>query len=347
VTQLSSATSISPALLSRIQAMPKAEIHVHLEGATTAETIYELAQRNQVKLPVSSAAEWQAFYQFRNFNHFVEVYIQALQCMRSPEDYALMVERFIQQQAQQNIRYSEVYISDAPHIRQIPDDELVDAIATAAEAGAAKYHSQVKFIADISREHPDTQTRILEFALAGKKRGIFIGISIGGIEVGFPPELFIETYVEARKQGLRVVAHAGEADGATSIWGAIDHLQVERIGHGIRCLDDPDLVEVLRQRQIPLEVSPQSNYRLGFVQADQFHPIRQMFDAGLYCTLNSDDPAMFSTSLNQEYLTLAAQGFSWQELWQLNLNTLEATFLSESEKARYRQEWQSFYHNHL
>jgi adenosine deaminase len=333
-------THLNPELVNRIQAMPKAEIHVHLEGATTAATIYELAQRNQVELPVESAEEWQTFYEFRNFDHFVEVYIMALQCMRSPEDYALMVERFVQQQAEQNIRYSEVYISDSLHIRQIPDDELVDAIAIAAEAGEERYGSRVRFIADISREHPDTQTRVLEFALQGKKRGIFIGLSIGGIEVGFPPSLFTETYAEARQQGLRVVAHAGETEGAHSIWGAIEHLQVERIGHGIRCLEDPALVDLLRQRQIPLEVSPQSNYRLRLIQPDSPHPIRQMFDAGLYCTLNSDDPAMFSTSLNNEYLTLATQGFSWEELWQLNLNTLEATFLSETEKENYRKEWQ-------
>lgn len=335
-----SSTPLSPELVNRIQAMPKAEIHVHLEGATTAATIYELAQRNQVELPVASAEEWQAFYQFRDFDHFVEVYIMALQCMRSPEDYALMVERFIQQQAEQNVRYSEVFISDSQHVRKIPDDELVDAIAIAAEASEKKYGSRVKFIADISREQPHTQTRVLEFALQGKKRGIFIGLSIGGIEVGFPPDLFTETYAEARQQGLRLVAHAGEVEGAQSIWGAIEHLQVERIGHGIRCLEDPALIEVLRQRQIPLEVSPQSNYRLRLIQPNHPHPIRQMVDAGLYCTLNSDDPAMFSTSLTHEYLTLATQGFSWDELWQLNLNTLEATFLSQTEKENYRKEWQ-------
>lgn len=178
--------------------------------------------------------------------------------------------------------------------------------------------------------------------MKGKERGVFIGLGIGGLEVGYPPELFTNIYVEAHRQGLRVVAHAGEAVGAESIWGAVNTLKAERIGHGIRCLDDPELVELLRQRQTPLEVSPQSNYCLGVVERDQLHPIRKMVDADLYCTVNSDDPAMFSTSLTNEYLTLAEQGFSWEELWQLNLNTLEATFLDEAEKDKYRIEWEKF-----
>ena len=156
-------------------------------------------------------------------------------------------------------------------------------------------------------------------------------------------ELFANTYAEARRQGLRVVAHAGEAVGPESIWGALKALKAERIGHGIRCLEDAELVEYLRQQQIPLEVSPQSNYCLGVVDRDRPHPIREMIDRGLYCTVNSDDPAMFATSLTNEYLTLAQQGFSWEELWQLNRNTLEAAFLEDAEKKDYRQQWEQFY----
>jgi adenosine deaminase len=203
----------------------------------------------------------------------------------------------------------------------------------------------VKFIPDISRELPDTQTQVLEFALKGKERGLFIGLGLGGIEAGNPPEGFIDTYKEAKRQGLRVVVHAGEADGPQSIRGAIDSLGAERIGHGIRCLEDSELLAELRRKQIPLEVSPQSNYCLGIVKRDRPHPIRQMVEAGLFCTLNSDDPTMFSTNLNNEYLTLAAQGFSWEELWQLNLNTLEASFLSAKEKDIYRSQWQEFLQN--
>lgn len=336
------ATTISPDLVHRLRTMPKAEIHVHVEGATDAETFYEMAQRNQVNLPAESLNEWKSFFEFRNFPHFIQVYAAAVQCLQTPEDYALMIERLYKRQAEENILYTEAFLSASFLIQKFQDEEILDAIAAGRAAGEANYHCQVNLIPDIAREIPDSQHRVLEFVIKGKERGLFIGLGVGGLEVGYPPELFTETYAEAQRQGLRIVAHAGEAVGSESIWGAVNALNAERIGHGIRCLDDPELVEVLRQRQIPFEVSPSSNYCLGVVQRDQPHPIRHMMNAGLYCTVNSDDPAMFSTSLTHEYLTLAEQGFSWEELWQLNLNTLEATFLSDVEKDKYRIEWEKF-----
>lgn len=342
MSQTNTVTSISPEFAARLRAMPKVEIHVHVEGATDAETFYQIAQQNHVELPTSSLAEWQSFFEFRDFSHFIQVYATAVQCLQTPEDYALLIERFYKRQAEENIRYTEAFLSASFLTQKFQDDEILDAIAAGRSAGEAKYGCRINLIPDIAREVPDSQDRVLEFVVKGKERGLFVGLGLGGLEVGYPPELFTETFAQARQQGLRLVAHAGEAVGAESIWSAVNTLKPERIGHCIRCLDDPNLVEVLRQHQIPLEVSPQSNYCLGVVEQGQPHPIRKMVDAGLYCTVNSDDPAMFSTSLTNEYLTLAAQGFSWEDLWQLNLNTLEATFLDEVEKAKYRAEWQQF-----
>ena len=335
-------TSISPELAARLRAMPKVEIHVHIEGATDAETFYQMAQQNHVALPTNSLDEWKSFFEFRDFSHFIQVYAAAVQCLQTPEDYALMIERLYKRQAEENIRYTEAFLSASFLTQKFQDDEILEAIAAGRSTGEANYHCQIDLIPDIAREIPDSQDRVLEFVVKGKERGLFVGLGVGGLEVGYPPELFAETYAEAHRQGLKLVAHAGEAVGAESIWGAVNALKVERIGHGIRCLDDPELVKLLCQRQIPLEVSPQSNYCLGVVKPDQPHPIRKMVDAGLYCTVNSDDPAMFSTSLPHEYLTLAAQGFSWKELWQLNLNALEATFLDKVEKDEYRDEWEQF-----
>ncbi|AFY90454.1 adenosine deaminase [Chroococcidiopsis thermalis] len=334
--------TVSSVLAARLQAMPKAEIHVHIEGATDAETFYQLAQRHRVDLPANSLGEWKEYFEFRSFPHFIQVYTAAARCLQTPDDYKLIIERFFQRQSEQNIVYTEASLSASFLTQKFEDEAILDAIAAGLEAGQAQYGVRVNLIPDIAREIPDSQTRVLEFVLKGKERGLFIGLGVGGLEAGYPPELFTETFAQARQQGLRVVAHAGEVVGTRSIWGAVNSLQAERIGHGIRCLDDPQLVEVLRQRQIPLEVSPQSNYCLGVVGREQPHPIRQMVDAGLYCTVNSDDPAMFSTSLNNEYLTLASQGFSWEELWQFNLNTLAATFLSATEKAKYDAQWQAF-----
>lgn len=330
-------------LADRLHAMPKAEIHVHLVGAIAPEVVYQMAQANRVKLPVNSLEEWKSFYQFRDLAHFVEVYALASQCIQTPEDYGLIVEEFLKHQSTQNILYSEVHFGTLLHLNKFSDDELIDALRTGATAGEIKYGSRVQFIAGISRHQPHLQSRALECALLGKDKGVIVGLGLAGLEAGYPPELFTDTFREAKHQGLRVVAHAGETEGASSIWGALQTLQAERIGYGIRCLEDDALVEKLRSLQTPLEVSPQSNYCLGVVPRSQPHPIRQMLDAGLYCTLNSDDPPMFNTSLTHEYLTLAAQGFDWEELWQLNLNTLEATFLSEVEKAEYQTQFNDWY----
>lgn len=323
--------------------MPKAEIHVHLEGATDAATIWELARRNHVSLPVRSPEEWQALYEFRNFEHFIEIYLLATHCMQTPEDFAFMVERFIQKQTEHNVRYCEVFLSASQIEGKFPADEFFAALSESARMGEARHGVRVRFIPDISRHEPEMARGVLDFTLAGKEKGIFIGLGLGGKEIGYPPEMYADIFAEARRQGLHVVAHAGETDGPASVRGAIESLHAERIGHGVRAIEDPRLVEYLAESQIPLEVCPCSNYRLKVVPADQPHPIRALLDAGVNVTVNSDDPAMFSTDLTNEYALLAGQGFSWDELWKLNLNTLEATFLSEDEKAAYRREWLSFH----
>lgn len=330
---------LSDTLAQRLQAMPKVEIHVHLEGATDADTVWDMAQRNGVSLPAATVEEWRAFYEFRDFNHFIQVYMSAATCMQTADDFVFMTESFIEQQAQQNVRYCEVFLSASLLLDKIPQDELIDAFIAGARSGEAKYGTRVAFIPDIGRNLPDTRFRVLEFVLRGQAKGIFIGLGLGGAEVGYPPELFEDVYTEARRQGLHLVAHAGETEGPASIWGALRSLHAERIGHGVRALDDETLVDYLRETQIPLEVSPKSNYRLKVVPTDQPHPIRALVDRGVYVTVNSDDPPMFSTRLNDEYVLLARQGFTWDELWQLNLNGLEATFLDEADKAAYRAEW--------
>lgn len=333
---------ISSELADRLLAMPKAELHVHLEGATDAATIWELARRNKVKLPAPTLEEWQAMYEFRDFNHFIDIYHQATECIKTADDFAYMTERFLERQAQHNVKYCEVFISASLLPEYLLQEELIAALAEGAKRGKEAYGVELYFIPDIARHMPETSQRVLDFVLKGQKYGIFIGLCIGGIELGFPPELFTEEYAIARRHGLHVVAHAGETDGPQSIWGAINHLKIERVGHGVRALDDPKLIEYLRETQIPLEVSPHSNYRLKVTPLDQPHPIRALYDRGVNVTVNSDDPAMFSTDLTSEYVLLAQQGFTWEELWQLNLNTLEASFMPDKAKASYREMWQKF-----
>lgn len=324
--------------------MPKVEIHVHLEGATSPDTIWDMAQRNGVDLPAASREAWHEFYAFSDFAHFIETYILATSAMRTPEDFEQMVRDFAQRQAAQNIRYSEAYISPQFHLDAgISQGDLLDAFGAGADSGWREHGSKVRFIADISRQTDMHLHDVLPFALAGYERdGLVVGIGLGGIEDAYPPERFAPIFSEARQGGLHTVAHAGETAGPESVWGALQVLGAERVGHGIRSLEDPELIAHLRDNRIPLEVSPNSNYCTKVIPVDEPHPIRALVDAGVYVTVNSDDPPMFSTDLNNEYVTLARQGFSFEELWQLNLDTLEATFLPEDEKAVLREEWTAF-----
>ncbi|NMC78082.1 MAG: adenosine deaminase [Chloroflexi bacterium] len=342
-TQVFNSTVVTAELARGIAHMPKVEIHVHLEGATSEELIFEMARRNHMVLPAATLPEWKAYYEFRDFNHFIDIYLISVACMKTPQDFVDMVVDFMGRQASQNIQYSEVFFSAALHFGKLPANEILAALVEGVRQGKEEYGVGIAFIPDLSREmslENNLQEYVLEFALQAKEQGIGVGLGIGGKEVGYPPELYRDIFAEARRQGLHVVAHGGETGGPHNVRGAVEALHAERIGHGISALDDEALVRMLGERQIPIEVSPQSNYCTRVVKREEPHPIRRMVDAGLYCTVNSDDPAMFSTDLNNEYLTLAAQGFTFEELWQLDLNGLGATFLSPTEKDAMKQAWE-------
>lgn len=344
-TQVYNSHAVSAETAGWIRRMPKVEIHVHLEGATDAEQVFGMAGRNGVRLPAATLAEWQAYYAFRDFDHFIEIYMLAVSAMRTPQDFVDMAVRFLERQAAQNIVYSEAFFSTGLHQGKLPADELVAALAEGARLGETRTGARMRLIPDLSRElcqAPERQAYVLDFALRARDCGLGVGLGIGGKEIGYPPELYADLFAEARRQGLRVVAHGGETSRPASIWGALEALGAERIGHGLRCLDDPALVTALRERQVPLEVSPQSNYCTRVVDWGKPHPIGRMVAAGLNCSVNSDDPPMFATDLNNEYLTLAAQGFTREQLWQLNLNGLEAAFLAPAEKRALRARWEAW-----
>jgi len=333
---------IDPDLHRRIELMPKVEIHVHLEGTMTPETVWNLAQKNHMQLPAASLESWRRYYAFRDFSHFIDVYVAASSAIAKPEDFTHIVIQFAAQQHAQNVLYSEVFLSASLHLGRFRDEAIIESLEEGIQVASCKYNVKLLFIPDIARERPNTQQQVLDFTLKGRDKGIFIGLSLAGQEVGYPPDLFRSTFAEAKRKGLHVVAHAGEVAGADSIWAALDCLHAERIGHGIRCLEDPLLVARLKVLRIPLEVCPVSNYRTGAISSSKAHPIRALVERGLRCTVNSDDPPMFETDLTNEYYTLAEQGFSWRELWALNRATLDATFLPESERKELAKHWKAF-----
>jgi aminodeoxyfutalosine deaminase len=323
--------------------VPKVELHVHLEGAIRPATLLQLARRNGVQLPAQDVAGLREFYRFRDFPHFVEVYVTVTRCLRTPEDYALVAYEFGADCARQNIRYAEVTFSINTNVRYtgLPWQVILAGLNAGREQAQAGFGVDWRWVFDIVRDLPETQDQVVEIALAAREQGV-VALGLGGIEAGFPPELFERSFARARQAGLPRVPHAGETVGPPSIWAALRCLHADRLGHGVRCVEDPALVAYLRERQVPLELCPTSNIRLGVYPDYAAHPLRRLWDEGLLVTVSSDDPPLFGTDLNQEHAVLVEHfGFGADELERVSLNGLRASFLPEVDKARLESEFRA------
>lgn len=311
-----------------VRVMPKAELHVHLQGATQPETLLHLAERSGIALPASTVEGIREWYTFQDFDHFLSIYDLICECFRSGEDIELALREFSAGQAAQNIRYTEVTFTPP---RRIPWLEQLAALRRGREWALTEHGVIVSIILDIPREYDAaTGSLVADWAIDGSRAGVVVGLGLGGPEKGNPAARFAGAFEKARAAGLPTTLHAGEVVGPESIWDALAHGYAARIGHGVRCLEDSRLVEHLRDRQVPLEVSPTSNVLLGVCPSLAEHPLPRLLDAGLYVTLNSDDPPMFNTSLTDEFLR-CAEVFGWgvERVEQLTLNALRVAFYPE------------------
>jgi adenosine deaminase len=319
-----------------IRTMPKVELHIHLEGSIRPETLLELAERNGIELPARSVAQLRDWYAFRNFDHFVEVYLAAAGCIQTPADVERIASDFLDGQAAQNVLHSEVTYTASTQrmLSGIPLDDQLGAINRARAAAERDHGVTMSLTIDYPRHlDPEEFVGVAHWAVDNMARGVS-ALGLGGPEVGYPPELFERAFAVAREAGLPSVPHAGETEGPASIRGALRALDAVRIGHGVRCLEDADLVAELRERQIPLEVCPTSNVCLGVAPSFAEHPLPRLLDAGLYVTLNSDDPTMFGTTLTDEYLKAAtAFGFGTGEVREMVLRAAAATLMPAEDKA--------------
>ena len=324
-----------------IRLMPKVELHVHLEGSIRPATLLALAERNGVTLPAGSVEELERWYRFSDFAHFIEVYFAICDCLRTPADFELITAEFLRGQEAQNIRYSEVIFTPFTHHKHVSMDDQVAAINRARAWAEEELDVTMALVPDISRnvrpiEH---SLEVAQLALDNRDRGV-IALGLGGPEIDNPPELFAEAFDLVHEAGLPGLPHAGETEGPASIWGALEALHAVRIGHGVRCLDDPDLVRELRERQIPLDVSPSSNVCLGVVPSLADHPLPRLLQEGLYVTINSDDPPMFNTTLTAEYLRIYdAFDFDLAQIKAFVLNGVRASLLPEAEKRKMEAEF--------
>ncbi|HEV7506959.1 MAG TPA: adenosine deaminase [Thermoanaerobaculia bacterium] len=325
---------------------PKVELHVHLEGAMRPAVLLELARRNGIELPARDEAGLKRWFRFTDFNHFVQIYLACSRALRKPEDFQFLVLDFLAEQATQNVLHTEAHFTIATHLANGANGgEILAALAEAIAEGERRYDVTLRLIPDIVRNvgvGPADQT--LEWALAGQAEGTVVALGLSGSEAQFPNEPFREHFVAAERGGLHRVAHAGEHAGPESIRSVLEVCGAERIGHGVRAVDDPSLMAELQASQIPLEVNPTSNVCLGVVPDLPSHPFNRLYRAGLALSVNSDDPAFFNTNLTREYLKLHQTfGYSPAELAGLSLAALRQSFLPDEEKAaldeRFRQQF--------
>jgi len=316
--------------------IPKVELHVHLEGSMQPGTLLRLARRHGIDLPASDEAGLRDWFRFRDFDHFVEIYLTCSRCVKDPEDFQLLVRDFMAEQARQNVVYSEVHFTIATHIAYGRNgQEIQHAIGEAIEEGEQREGVGMRLIPDMVRDvGPKMGDVTLRWAVEGRGRGV-VALGLTGREAVYDNEPFRGIFAAAAAEGLRRVAHAGEHAGPASVRSALAVVGAERIGHGVRSIEDPALVEELAARQVPLEICPTSNVRLGIAPSIAEHPFDRLRRAGVAVSVNSDDGPMFNTTLTEEYVRLAeAFGYSAPDMAGLALASLRHSFLPPDEKAR-------------
>jgi len=313
-----------------LRTLPKAELHLHLEGSIEPSTLLELKRRHGENRKLE---EIESLYQFQDFTGFLMAFKSITENLQSPEDYELITYRLLERLKTENVLHAEVFVSVGVCLWRVQDFPLIfEALDRARVRGEKDFGVSLLWIFDAVRQFgPEAAMRVFEMAARYKDRGV-VGIGIGGDELKAPPELFRQAYVWAAEHGLRLTAHAGENSGPDSIWGALN-LRAERIGHGLSASRDPELLEELAVRQIPIEICLTSNLRTACCHSLADHPVRSYFNRGLMITLNTDDPGMFRTTLSREYrLAQDSFGFSDEHLRELARNSFEASFLPAEQK---------------
>jgi aminodeoxyfutalosine deaminase len=351
--------TLDPQLAAFIAAMPKAELHIHLEGSIQPPTVLALAQRHNMldTLPANDLPGLQRWFSFTDFNHFVNIYFTISDLLRTPEDFATIVHDCGADMAAQNVRYRELTFTPYNHTHLLDKGLAIDDLLAGLEEGRQRAHKEfgveMRWVFDIPRNasfprnssgdskdyDPQPAKHTLGYALAGMKHGV-IGFGLGGYEVGAPPQPFAHAFAHAKEAGLLSLPHAGETMGADSVWGAVDQLRADRIGHGVRAIEDPALLALLKERQIPLEVNPSSNICLHVYRRLAEHPFAHLDRMGLLLTVNSDDPPLFNTTLTREYELLASEfGYGRADLLRIAANAFTASGAPADLKARLIQEF--------
>ncbi|MFH8256135.1 adenosine deaminase [Streptomyces roseolus] len=325
--------------------LPKAELHLHIEGTLEPELAFALAERNGVTLPYATTEELREAYRFSDLQSFLDLYYALMAVLRTPEDFTALADAYLERAAAQGVRHAEIFFDPQAHTaRGVSMGTVVEGLAAALDRAEERHGISTRLIMCFLRdESAASALATLEAAKPYLDR--ITGVGLDSAEVGHPPAKFREVYEEAARLGLRRVAHAGEEGPAEYVREALDVLGVERIDHGLRCMEDPELVERLARERVPLTLCPLSNVRLRVIDELGRHPLREMLDAGLLVTVNSDDPAYFGGYVGDNYAAVReALSLSQEQVRVLARHSFEAAFLDDDEprRARYLAEVETY-----
>ncbi|UXI68673.1 adenosine deaminase [Tahibacter amnicola] len=326
---------LSDRLADFLRGMPKAELHIHIEGSLEPELIFQMAQRNGVSLPYASVEALRAAYAFTNLQSFLDIYYAGASVLLTEVDFFDMAWAYFLRARADNVIHAELFFDPQTHtMRGVPFAVVINGLHRAVERARQELGIRASLILCFLR-HLSEDEALATLEEAKPYIGRFIGVGLDSGELGNPPEKFARVFAEARRLGLRIVAHAGEEGPPAYIWGALDVLGAERIDHGVQALKDPALVERLVREHIPLTVCPLSNIKLCVFPTLAQHNLRELLDRGLVATINSDDPAYFGGYINQNYLeTFQALQLNLGHARRLAENSFVASFASAEEKCR-------------
>jgi len=319
-----------------IAGLPKAELHLHIEGSLEPEMMFALAARNGIALPYPDVEALRAAYRFTRLQDFLDLYYQGMSVLRTEQDFYDLTFAYLRRAAQDNVRHAEIFFDPQGHTeRGIAFDTVLNGIDRALQDGRRAFGMTSALILCFLRHlSAEAAMQTLEQALPHRAR--IAGVGLDSSEQGNPPVKFKDVFDRARAEGFLPVAHAGEEGPPAYIWSALDDLQVLRIDHGVRALEDPDLMAELARRRIPLTVCPLSNVRLRVFEDMTAHPLKMMIDRGLVVTVNSDDPAYFGGYVNDNYYAVRqALALSDEELAMIARNSFGAAFLDDATKESY------------
>ncbi len=326
-----------------IEQIPKAELHLHIEGTLEPELMFEIGNRNGVDIPFESVDDVRRAYQFTDLQSFLDIYYQGANVLRHEQDFYDMTWAYLERVHDQNVRHVEIFFDPQTHTdREIPFEIVIMGIHRALEDAARTFGMSSRLIMCFLRHLSaaaamDTLEQSLPF------KDWIVAVGLDSSEVGHPPEKFQAVFDRAREAGFLTVAHAGEEGPPEYIWQALDLLKVRRIDHGVRCIEDMELVRRLKDEQIPLTVCPLSNVKLRVFDDMAQHNFKQLLDLGLCVTINSDDPAYFGGYLMENYRAAQqALDLSRDDLYRVTRNSFEATFLEPAEKSQLIAELDGF-----